>query len=283
MSFRIRILILLTCLTAPLLSAQKIDKGFEALKVFNFATAKDIFEKNLRKDTVGAAFGMANYYLVENTPFFQIDSSLNWYQMAQLTFTTQDEKSKAKLAEFGINEIILTQFKNKLQTAAFNRSKQIHTLHAYNWFILTFSDAPEVPQAISQRDQIAFDSTEIKKTVTAWKEFMNTYPKSSLMPQAEEKYETLLYHSLTAENTPEVFQEFISQHPKNRWVAQAQDSLYILATHLQNLSAYENFIQNFPENRNIEKAWIQLYHLSIDFSKCRQHRFGSNRTRGRSK
>jgi len=267
MSFRIGTLVLLMLVgISTKLSAQKIEKGLEALKVFNFATAKEVFDKNMKKNPAGASFGFTKYYLTPNTPFFNLDSARFHYQNAKEYWATLEKKDKEELTEIGINDITLGQLYIQLSQAAFELAKKTSTLEAWKFFLKTYPEATQIPEATSLRDQLAFQMAKEKDTWEAYQSFYEEFPEAKQKKEAFDLYELRLFSVKTQSNIPAVFDEFIKRYPENSYMPIAKDSLYKLATATGEVANYISFIRTYPDNPNVLKAWEEVYHLSIDFT-----------------
>src|SRR5690554_8178997 len=66
-----------------MLSACKINKGFEALEEFNYFEAKKQFEKSLKKQKSAAAYGLSVIYFRNDNPFYDLDSAYHYGLLAR--------------------------------------------------------------------------------------------------------------------------------------------------------------------------------------------------------
>jgi hypothetical protein len=85
----------LFCSTSGYFAQKNTQKGLEALAQANFGLAKTYFYKDLKKDSIAAAFGLSNYYL---TPYcYQADSAFVYLTFFEGAYSALQAKSKAKL------------------------------------------------------------------------------------------------------------------------------------------------------------------------------------------
>ena len=83
-----RILILFICAVAlssfsySPISLGKLEQGFQALEIFDYFKAKDLFYKSLKKHEAPASYGLSVIYGSDNNPFFNLDSAYKFIYAA---------------------------------------------------------------------------------------------------------------------------------------------------------------------------------------------------------
>src|SRR4051812_28133541 len=82
--------------------ADKLEKAFERMKLYDYFLAKDYFEKCLDNKTAGAAYGLSVIYGSGNNPFFNLDSARHYILLADSTFQSLKEKEKLYYKNLGI-------------------------------------------------------------------------------------------------------------------------------------------------------------------------------------
>src|SRR5690554_4450406 len=73
------------------LFAGRIDRAFEALEVYNYFKAKDLFYKSLKKDLVPASYGLSIIYGRNDNPFYNLDSAYKYIVIADTNFNNLDD------------------------------------------------------------------------------------------------------------------------------------------------------------------------------------------------
>ena len=79
----------------------RIERGYDALRIYNYFKAKSIFEKSLKKDASAAASGLATIYFRKDNPFHSLDSAYRYISRAKETFEVCSEKKKIRYEKLG--------------------------------------------------------------------------------------------------------------------------------------------------------------------------------------
>ena len=69
-------------------SAGKIEKAFEALKIYDYFQARELFKKSLKSNPSAAAYGLSLICSNDKNPFYQLDSALKTRAITQLKYST---------------------------------------------------------------------------------------------------------------------------------------------------------------------------------------------------
>ena len=142
----------LTTLSSVLLFAGTLEKGFDALKVFNYFEAKELFEKSIKSHPSGAAYGLSTIYLREDNPFHNLDSAYKYIIISDKSFKSTDAKEKEILLKLNINQPAINDHKEKIITAAFEKAKKDNSITAYTWFIKNIATAALKKEAIKRAE-----------------------------------------------------------------------------------------------------------------------------------
>jgi hypothetical protein len=243
--------------------AGKLDKGMEALQSYNFATAKQLFEKALKKETAGASYGLSILYGVDNNPFFQLDSAYKYITQADSLFPKLDEKQQEVLAEITITD-------SAIQAQKLNISSQFYALIAssnvqadFDSFLVWHPWAIELEQATTIRNELAFQTAIRSNTYQAFALFMEMYPEADEVPLAQKKYDELFFRTKTKANSVEAYQQFIQDHPNSPYKKHAETMVYQLTVSVKNEERLNQFIKENPQNHLINEAWKELYEYRI--------------------
>ena len=73
--------------------AGKLDVAFEALKIHNYFEAKRLFEKSIKSEPTGGAYGLSLILSNDKNPFYQLDSALKYVVKAETFLPLEKDKS----------------------------------------------------------------------------------------------------------------------------------------------------------------------------------------------
>src|ERR1035437_61174 len=121
------------------LFAGPLEKGFEALKIYDYFHAKELFEKSFKNHPAGASFGLSTIFFRNDNPFSNIDSAYKYILLSEKDFKSSDAKEKETLLKISINRVAIDDLKEKIIQKAFEKAKTDNTIESYNWFMKTFS------------------------------------------------------------------------------------------------------------------------------------------------
>ena len=250
-----------------LLYSSSLEKGFEALKVYNYFQAKECFEKSVKSHPCGASFGLSIIFYRNDNPFSNTDSAYKYILLSEKTFKISSGKEKETLLKLSINQPAIDDQKEKIIQRAFEKAKTENTVESFNHFIHLFIHASLQKEATKFRNQLAFENVKKINTSQSYKDFISTYPDAEEIKDAKWLYEFTLYNALTKPNTMENYESFIKQFPNSTYRWQAEDSIFSFATRNESVDEYHSFIKKYSFNHNMKKAWDRIYFLAtIDFT-----------------
>lgn len=255
------LIFLLGLLSNSIARAGKIEKGFEALKEYNYFKAKELFESSLKKSNSAASYGLALIFYRKDNPFHSLDSAFLYIQKAEENYSSIKEKKKEKYKEFGFDYLNILELRSKISTEFFEISLKSNTVDAYTQFINAHPWANELFVATHKRDSIAYEEVKLKNTSAAYQLFLKTYPSSSLFATVQLDYYRTQYKEFTHTNSLVSYLEFMAKCPDNPYVPEAEDRVYELTTENNSVESFYSFIQAYPKNKNVGNAWRNLYQL----------------------
>ncbi|MBI3501300.1 MAG: WG repeat-containing protein [Bacteroidetes bacterium] len=254
-------------LTSSSLFTSPLEKGFEALKIYNYFEAKKLFTSSLRHHLSGASYGLSIIFYRNDNPFYNIDSAYKYILISEKKFKTDSPKEKENLSKLSINQKAIEEQKEKIIQRAFEKAKTENLVETYNWFIKNFSHDELKKQATALRNKVAFENAKKANTAQAYKDFISTYPDAEEIKDAKWLYDFTLFNSMTKPNNMETYEEFIKKFPKSPYRLQAQDSVFTYSTRGESIEEYRTFIKKFPDNHNVKISWEKIYSLStLDFT-----------------
>ena len=243
------------------LRAGKIEKGFIALKEYNYFKAKDLFEKSLKKNVAAASYGLAAIYSKNDNPFYSLDSAFNFVMKAEFSYGLISEKKKNHFKEFNFDYNAILDLRSTISSAFFAIAKSQNSINSYTNFIHVHPWANEIIEATTARDSLAFELAKKENTSIAYQYFLDNYPLSGILSIVQDKFNLAQYHEMTISNDLLSYLEFIAKCPNNPHILEAEDRIYEISTELNLIESYYSFIQSYPKNRNIHLAWRNVYQL----------------------
>lgn len=241
----------------------KLKKGFAALSEYNYFEAKKQFYKALKKDSVGAGYGLSVIYARNDNPFHHTDSAFKFITLATTKYPALDAKSKAKYAELGIDSTSIAIQGTYIDSLFYDAAFAENTVPAWQHFIDFHKSQPYLDLAIENRNEVAFDLAEEANTSTAYRDFMDQFPEADQISEAGKRYHRLLYEEQTKEGRVRDFQRFIEKNPDSPYISDAEFRVYEKATAPGTLEVYRQFIEENPQNEHVNKAWRNIYALEV--------------------
>lgn len=255
-------------------SAGAIEKGFEALKEFNYFEAKRQFYKALKKEPSAASFGLATIYYRSDNPFHNLDSAYNTIVRSEMSYNATPAKTKERLAVYGFNYQEIENLREAISHRFFMDVKELLTENALDKFQSRHPWSKDRAAAIHLRDSVAYFAAVQQNTSAGFSEFSRKYPDSEYAAHASAEFSRLQYNEKIQPGNITSYMAFIRDFPQSPYNARAQDEIYAIATQKNSIDAYRNFIRTYPNNRNVEDAWRKVYQLYIyDYSADRVREF----------
>ena len=245
------------------LNAQKnTQKGLVALAQANFGTATTYFYKELKKDSLAAAFGLSNYYL---TPFcYQADSAFTYLTFFESAYARLNVKSKTKLqTDLALQDSTTQQLFHQLAAKELQLAMSAPQIAALELFMERYGQKyPDYKKiVVSLRDSLAFDQAVQAHNSAAMQAFIVMYPNAVQQKEAIANYNLLLYQERTQHDTEAELKDFISLYPDHPFVEKASERIYNKYLQVGTLDAFVRFIQNYPTAPQAASAWKQIYRL----------------------
>ncbi len=255
-------------------SASRIEKGFEALEIYDYFKAKKNFEKSLKRIESPASFGLASIYLRKDNPFHSIDSAYYFILRSHASLGNVNEKQLEKLSVYGFSASSVLELRKSVATEFFKRAEKENTALAYQKFMDDHSWANEMELARYRRDSLAYQDAKSIGSSVAFEGYLDNYTGSVFSGLALEDYYLAKYQEITASQSLDSYLAFLACCPDNPYAPIAQDSVYSLSTRSKTLDEFVYFVENNAGNQNITDAWKKIYQLyMIDFTAQRLVQF----------
>ncbi len=236
--------------------AQKnLEKG-------RYEKAERLLNKSLAKDSLNPAARFLYSELYLDTAWRQhIDSAQFFILRALAELDSADKKDLKRLQRIGADSSALRQQLAAVDSAAFRRATDEHSIEAYNYFISQYAYARQLPEATRRRNALAFRAAEEKNTYQAYQKFFLTYPEAAEAAEARERYEELLFIVNTQTGTLDSYTRFLDTYPDTPYRNRLLKNIYLLSTARHKAAQYARFIEKYPDNSYTREAVNQLYHL----------------------
>ncbi len=236
----------------------------KSIEKHSFEKAHKKLNKLLLKDSlnVGAYYLYSLYYLDSANRLYQVDSSYKYILSAQALYPTLQKKQQRALEKLQIDSLSIKEQKTKIDSIKFAVTTKIHTEASYIDFINRHPTSQQIPEAIRQRNLLAYSTAEQQNTYHSYLSFIEKYPQAQQIRQAAEKYHILLYQDKTQRGTIESFENFVLEYPNNPHRDKAEEELYELFITDNKISTHKAFIQRFPWHKYFNRVWKCLWYLT---------------------
>ena len=111
--------------------AQSLKSGFEALLVYDFFKAKQIFTTKLKKEPAASNYGLALIHTDQLNHFYSLDSAFARISKAEESFRILEPQKKLKYRIYLLSDSTIQQIKTRIYTEAFAYSQKINTLEYF--------------------------------------------------------------------------------------------------------------------------------------------------------
>jgi hypothetical protein len=242
----------------------KLTQAFEALKVYNYFEAKDLFYKTMKKDTVPSSYGLSVIYGREDNPFFQLDSAYKYIVQAIRVAPTLDENDRMDYAALGVDSLALKSQMVHVDSSFYQLALEKNSVEQWNEFIEFHHCEPYLTQAIVKRNELAYAKALELNSSSSFEDFMNLYPQAEQFELANQNYQKRLFEEFVGTGDISAYRSFIAQYPESPYFDEAETKVYELSTASETVEAYMRFIEQNPDNANVGKAWRKIYALEIN-------------------
>ena len=247
--------------------AGKIDKAYEALKIYDYFKAKSLFQEVLEDEPIAARYGLTIIYYRSDNPFHNLDTAYAYIQKIEVDFEDLKSKGQKKLLEFEIDKDHISKLHNDILLAFWNNVKDTKNVRLFNAFIVKFPDFYDIENVKRLRTDLAYNKAVELNSFQSYRGFYETYPDDPRSAEAKTIYEKKLYEAKTADNNLQSYIDFIYIYPENPYAKDAEEKIFLLATKSRTAKSYKWFVDKFPKNPHAEEAWKNLFVLSFtDFN-----------------
>ncbi|MES2761142.1 MAG: WG repeat-containing protein [Bacteroidota bacterium] len=252
-------IILLICFGSKA-QAGKIPEAYEALSVFDYFKAKQLFYRSLSKYPAESSFGLATIYFRTDNPFSNIDSAAKYISITQKQF-----KDTATYSLYHINRETIRSLAVNIGAKGFEKYGTQNQVESLDHFLSNFyfADSLLLEKGYLKRDGIYLSNALATQSSDSMTQFLLRFPQSSLFPKAKKLFYDYQYFERVPQKNINQYQLFIKQYPNNPNISFAETNLFNLIQPLHMADSIYNFIKHYSTDLTREAAWKLLYSTSV--------------------
>ncbi len=253
----------------------QIDKGYEALRIYDYFKAKEIFYKQLKKHPTEAAFGLATIFYRNDNPFHQLDSSYKYISICKTHWQIllPEKKSEIEIA-YHIYDSTLTSLHDSICKNAYFKFILHPTIESSEKYLSVYYQSDYNKKVICLRDSFAFTQLKTKLSSEECKNYINTYPQSCYLDEARSLFEFSLYIETTAARNDKGYLNYLEKFPKGKYIQLAKEELLNYYVKNKNALGIYTFIKNFGKTYPTTYAWSMLLGIEVpNYSKIELETF----------
>ncbi|MBC7695895.1 MAG: WG repeat-containing protein [Burkholderiales bacterium] len=253
------IVVVIICLVSKLWG-NKISGAFEALSVYDYFKAKQLFYKAHKKYPCESSYGLATIFYRSDNPFSNIDSAAKYIAVAKNQF-----KDTVTFLTYHINKQSINDLVQKISYKGFGTYGNTGSVNDLNHYLkhFYFSTDSLLSESYFRRDELRLNNVVSYHSSDSVRQFLLNHPESWIYSKAQ----TLFYDFQFTEKTPQKsknqLQQFITQFSRNPHVPEAEMSLFNFTQQFHSADSLYNFIKIYSSNLTNEAAWKLLYSLSV--------------------
>lgn len=242
-------------------SAGKISDAYEALSIFDYFKAKQLFYKSITKYPCESSYGLATIFYRTDNPFSNIDSAAKYIAISSKTF-----KDTLTLSSFHINKESIVLLSEKIADKGFNTFCYNRSVSDLNHFLSTFYFANEtlLTKAYYSRDALLLNNATTTKSSDSIALFLLNHPETILFQQAKLSFFDFQYNEKVPSKSIYELQCFIKRFTDNPNLSDAETTLFNLTQNLHSADSVYHFIKKYSSPLTQEAAWKLLYSLSVN-------------------
>ena len=196
-------------------------------------------------------------------------------------FSSADQKKLEGWARDSYSGALFDHDMRRLCSMAMNEAHTLRTIDAYHHFLEYYTDAPpdQRDSIIDSRDTLEFIQTRDIGTFDMLQDFIQRRPHSKVLPDAIRQRDSIAFAEADRKHTPVAYQQFRHAYPNSHLMPRATDSLYLteyrIALNLNAEQYYRSYGERYPESPYtsycIHLADSIEYHRDIDTSNWRSY------------
>ena len=254
----------LLLLTSAKIKASKIEKGFEALRVFNYFEAKQFFYKS-NQSTLNpySSYGLSLVFYKNNNPFFNLDSAAKYAYISYHAY--KNVPIKKTYSNFEISDSTIINLIDSITFKQYQITERLNTIIDYNIFLNTYYLANKkiLKRVLFLRDELEFNRIlKINKSDTT-SDYLLLHPQSSFYTDAYLLRDRQIFDESIHDKTDKEYIEFLKKYPKNIMINKAYQKIFEIYKNENDRIGLKFFILNYPNAPQFINAWKLLFFLSV--------------------
>ncbi|MGZ3862460.1 MAG: WG repeat-containing protein [Bacteroidia bacterium] len=264
---RFSVIILLLCHAE--MRPSQIDKAFEALRIYDYFKAKQIFYKQLKKHPAEAGYGLATIYFRNDNPFHQLDSSYKYIIICRNSKEVLSPEKKL-LAEkkYNITDTAISILHDSVCYKAYMKFMRNPTIESSEKYLQVYFQSPFNKKVFCLRDSFAFTQLKTKMSSEACQNYMLTYPQSCYLDETRSMNEFSLYIETTGTRTDKGYETYLSKFPTGKYIQLAKEELLNFYVKQKDAKNIYSFIKKYGSSYPTTYAWNMLLGIEVpDYTK----------------
>ena len=208
------------------LKSSKLQKGFEALSVYDYFKAKKIFTKVfLSKQDAYSAYGLAQIFSRADNPFHNLDSACKYVHLSFNAFRLKPVPGK--FAAFVLDSTSIMALVDSVSLKQFQRAKKVNTIAAFDLFLKNnyLGNKKTRNEAFYLRDELEYNNVLQSNRSDSTKAFILSHPQSSFYSEALILKDREVFDEMTKNDLAVEYVNFINMQPKNVMLNMAYEKL----------------------------------------------------------
>lgn len=232
------------------LEAGPIKSALKLLEKGKFEKLEKRLQKMLQKDSVhtGARYVYSKLFVDSSYRHYSIDTAYIFIVQAIADYELEPTKHLKALHKDGVDRNLLLFQKQKIDSLAYARAIERHTVHAYQYFLDFFLDAEQRHLATEARNELAFQVAMDENTYESFLYFVQTYPDARQAKDATQFYDILLFQNKTADKKERSYRNFLLEYPESPYREKAEEQIMLIATADNQVSSYQKFLEDYPQS-----------------------------------
>lgn len=238
----------------------KIEKAYQALSIFDYFKARQLFYSSLQKNRCEASYGLAVIYSRNDNPFSNIDSACKFIKEASHHF-----KDTASFGKFHINHSEIKALADVIARKGFLKYGHQNNTDSLNYFLKHFYFASDSLREICwrSRDLMELNRHKAWKSSDSMSLYLQKYPESFYYQMAKQLYYDFQYHEQVPNNDLKELKSFLISYAKNPNTQLAEKKLFDLILQSHSADSIYAFIKKYSSIQTRETAWKALYSESV--------------------
>lgn len=213
-----RIIVATTLFISAFFTLSAQDFLYEEVRAKEYEKAEKRLIKDYAKipDDVIVNYNLSVLYTLTAFKGFNPDTAYYFSKQADFYYNELSPKQREKLIRTSLTLNSIREQTVVACSAILKTVKAKNSIEAYNFYIDTYRDSPELTsEAIELRNQLAYELVIAKPTIDGFNTFLRVYPKSTQYADVVLRRDALVYKDVALKNRAASYREFITTYPNS--------------------------------------------------------------------